>query len=97
MTYIGVASIAGCYLAIIAMYVWVFKTVSEIRKEMNSHMNCADQHASAKDLVFSRECQQTVKRIEALIDSNKEQTASIKEYMSEEFKEIKQMIRDGHD
>lgn len=93
MDYIGIAAIAGCYLAIIAMYVWVFKSISEIRKEMYQHMNMADQHASVKDLVHRGECQQTVRRIECLVDMNKELIAGMKQYMADEFKEVKDMIR----
>ena len=75
---IGVTAVAGCYLAIIAMYVWVFRTISEIRKEMYQHMNMADQHVPSKDLVFRGECNQVVKRIEQAVVTNKEGIADFK-------------------
>jgi hypothetical protein len=94
LEFVNLTAIVGCYLAVIGMYVWVFRTISDVRKEMQQHMSLSDQHASARDLMSRGECSQTVKRIEEAANMGKESFIDFKKYIGEEFKEIKEMIKE---
>jgi hypothetical protein len=94
LEFLNLSAVVGCYLAIIGMYVWVFRSISELRKEMQQHMSLSDQHASVRDLMSRGECSQTVKRIEEAAKMGKESFADFKKYIGEEFKEMKEMIKE---
>ncbi len=93
MEYVGTAAIVGCYLCVIGLYVWVFKTISELKDKMHEHLQKSSQHMDAGELVFKDVCDQKVRRFEDSINGVKEQLSEVKKTIGEEFKEVKDMIR----
>lgn len=88
MEYIGIAAVVGCYLAIIGMYVWVFKQIQEVKKMITDHAQKSEIHTDEDKFVLKAACGPTVVRIE-------EKVKDIKETMKSEFKELKQLIKDS--
>lgn len=86
MEYISIAAIAGCYLAIIGMYVWVFRQIQEVKKMVHDHTQKAGAHIDSDKLVFKEVCDQKVLRFEEKIED-------VKETMHKDCAEIKEMIR----
>jgi hypothetical protein len=84
--FIGLAAIAGCYLAIIAKYVWVFKQIQDVKKEMIEHTQKPDIHVSSERFVLEKVCDQKVLRIEGKVDN-------LKEIVTTEFQDIKEIIK----
>ena len=85
--YIQVVMIIGCYLAIIALYVWVFKTTQELRDMFHKHNNESEKHTLSTDLVFKDVCELQVKRFEEKIDS-------VKASLHTGFDEVKALIKE---
>lgn len=71
MEYIGLAAIAGCYLAIIGLYVWVFRQIQEVKNEMNKHKQNHKAHTSSDQLVFKDVCDEKIRRFEEKMDNLK--------------------------
>ena len=85
--HIDAALIVGCYIAIIALYVWVFKTIQELRDMFHRHENKSEKHTPSTDLVFKDVCELQVKRFEEKIDS-------MKEHLHTGFNEVKELIKE---
>jgi hypothetical protein len=86
--YIGFAAIAGCYLAIIALYVWVFRQVQEMRNDMHKHVQNFDSHTSSDKLMFKDVCDEKVLRIESKVDN-------LKETITDQFNVIKSFMQNN--
>jgi len=84
--YIGLAAIAGCYLAIIGLYVWVFRQIQEVKNEMNKHKQNHKVHISSDQLVFKDVCDEKVRRFEEKMDN-------LKETMENGFTDLKEFFK----
>ena len=93
MEYVSIAAIAGCYMAIIALYVWVFKSIQEVKDKMGEHTQQGDIHVSCKELIFRDICDERVKRIEASVAALKENQEQLKELMQGGFEDVKNSIK----
>ena len=88
MDYIGLAAVVGCYLAIIGMYVWVFRQIQEVKNSLIDHAQQRRCHPDATDLVSSKLCDERVKRIEGKVDDLKENLREVlKTVFAEELKD----------
>lgn len=92
MDYIGMAAIIGCYVAIIALYVWVFKTIEGLKDKMNDHHQNAKMHQSSDDLVFKEVCEQKVARFMDTVKGVKEDIGEMKKDMKSGFENIVRLI-----
>lgn len=91
MKYVDTALIAGCYIAIIGLYVWVFKTFSELKESMHEHEMQDDRHVKVDDLVRRGDCDGRFQVIQTEI-------AGVKTDLSRQDKKIDKMtdqIDDG--
>ena len=93
------AAIAGCYIAIIALYVWVFKQIEGAKNMIHDHRNDADKHVDAKNLVRSEVCALQVKMFEDKIAQVQEdvtevknEVTAVKDAIHNGFSEVKSLI-----
>ena len=87
MQHIDMALIAGCYIAIIYLYVWVFRALEGIKDMVNKHYQDAGKHVDSKDLVYRDVCSVQVKRFE-------EKLEDVKLSVNAGFSELKEMIKE---
>ena len=92
--HVDAALIVGCYVSIIALYVWVFKAIQEIKDMVNKHANSSEKHTSSHDLVFRDVCAVQVKRFEERIDEVKVDVCDLKSQINTGFHEVKALIKD---
>ena len=87
MQHIDMALITGCYIAIIYLYVWVFRALEGIKDMVNKHQQDAGKHVDSKDLVYRDVCSIQVKRFE-------EKLEDVKLSVNVGFSELKAMIKE---
>lgn len=95
MEIVSYAAIAGCYLAIIALYVWVFKVINEVKDQMNHHHQDGAIHADSGNFQRRDVCQQTVLRIEQSMRTLGGEMKEVKSQMSEGFKNVVDLLKKG--
>lgn len=88
MEYLNVGAVIGCYLAIIGVYVWVFRQIQEVKNEMLKHVGEYDVHTDSDKLVFRDVCDQKVLRIEGKVDD-------LKNTVTTELREIKKFMQNN--
>jgi len=91
--HIDTAMIIGCYLAIIGLYIWVFKKLQEITNMQHRHETEANKHVKSEDLVFRDVCQVQVKRFEERISEVKVELGEVKSDIRTGFHEIKELLK----
>lgn len=89
--HIDTAMIIGCYLAIIGLYVYVFKSNKEIMLMLHRHENESNKHVKSEDLVYKDVCELQVKRFEERINEVKEDVSVVKS----DIKDVKSDIKAG--
>jgi len=87
MQHIDMALIVGCYIAIIYLYVWVFRALEGIKDMGNKHYQDAGKHVDSKDLVYRDVCSIQVKRFE-------EKLEDVKQSVNAGFSDLKEMIKE---
>ena len=88
MEYLNVGAVIGCYLAIIGVYVWVFRQIQEVKNEMLKHTGEYAMHTDSGKLVFRDVCDQKVLRIEGKVDD-------LKNTVTTELREIKKFMQNN--
>jgi len=91
--HVDTAMIIGCYLAIIGLYVYVFKCNKEVMLMLHRHENESDKHVTSDDLVYKDVCQLQVKRFEERIQEVKNDVQEVKTDIRTGFSEIKQILK----
>ena len=79
-----VGMVAGAYVAIIGV-VW----------KMSAHTSDRNHHPDAEHLVYRDTCEAKREAMKTGIGNNGDRIRELKEYMQDEFKEIKSLIKDG--
>jgi len=92
--HIDTALLILCLTAVAAQYIWSFRQVQEVKAMITRHVTQADVHRPSAQLVSKEVCEIQVKRVEETVEGVKEQIQEFKDTMRDEFKEIKQLIRE---
>lgn len=100
MQHVDTALIVGCYIAIITLYVWTFKTVSGVVNMQHKHETEANKHVKSEDLVYRDVCNLQTKHFQAQIDDVKVdmneikiRLKEVKTGMAQGFSEVKDLLR----
>ena len=96
MQHIDTALLVGCYIAIIALYVWVFRTIEEMKEMLYRHQADACKHVESKDLVYRDVCAVQVKRFEENLEVVKDDVREVKDQIKIGFDEVKVLIKEKH-
>ena len=92
--HVDTALIVGCYLAIIGVYVWTFKTVQGIRDMQFKHESKKDIHSHRDEFMRADVCMERTARMDDKINSIQDSVAEIKDGMHQGFTEIKELLKD---
>ncbi len=91
---IDTVAIIGCYLAIIAHYVWTFKTISGVREMLYSHGNDKSIHGDKDNFVRKDVNDANIKRIDGNIADLKKSLESLDSKLDKGFADVMSSIRD---
>ena len=94
--HVDTALLIMCLTAIGVQAIWTFRQIQEVKTMINEHAAIGDVHRSSAHLVSKEVCEIQVKRVEDTVETVKEQIGELKDSMRDEFKEIKQLIREKH-
>jgi len=97
MQYVDTAAIIGCYLAIIGMYVYVFKSKQEILEMVHKHETEVDKHVKSEELVHKAVCDLQVKTFENTMNQLQSDIKNVKSELKTDinngFREVKDLIK----
>ena len=91
--FLDTAAIIGCYLAIIAHYVWTFKTVSRMREMLYSHENNKSIHGDKENFVRKDVNDATIKRIDDNLGRIDSRMEKVEGKLDKGFADVMSLIR----
>lgn len=97
MQHVDTALIVGCYIAVIYLYVWVFKNMEAMREMLHSHTNQTGQHVEGKDLVYRDVCAIQVKRFEEKLADVKSDLIDLKSSINSGFDDVKDALKEARE
>ena len=92
--HVDTAMIIGCYLAIIGLYIYTFKTTQQVRDMVFKHQAEKNVHVNSEDIVYKDVCDERLARIDERFENIQGDVSEIKTSIHNGFTEVKEMLKE---